>query len=123
APADAVTSFRDRTGLPELFLRDELLLERDAVLAAFREQVIDQPEACAAAADLVMTFKAGMNDPSRPVGVLLFCGPTGVGKTELAQSLARYFFGHASVVRGPSSVAEPQPRTTDHGPRATARLV
>ncbi len=42
-----------------------------------------------------MTFKSGMNDPARPVSVLLFCGPTGVGKTELARALARCFFGGA----------------------------
>src|SRR5581483_11502629 len=33
-------------------------------------------------------------DPNRPVGALLFCGPTGVGKTEMAKALSRYFFGH-----------------------------
>jgi ATP-dependent Clp protease ATP-binding subunit ClpC len=86
--------FVRRTGLPELFLRDDLPLTRSEVLEAFRKQVIGQEEACAAAADLVLTFKAGLNDPGRPVGVLLFCGPTGVGKTETARALARFFFGH-----------------------------
>jgi ATP-dependent Clp protease ATP-binding subunit ClpC len=86
--------FVRQTGLPELFLRDELPLDRDEVLAAFRRQVIGQEEACQAAADLVLTFKAGLNDPTRPVGVLLFCGPTGVGKTEMAKALANFFFGH-----------------------------
>jgi ATP-dependent Clp protease ATP-binding subunit ClpC len=90
----AVRQFVRQTGLPELFLRDELPLARDEVLAAFRRQVIGQEAACAAAANLVTTFKAGLNDPGRPVGVLLFCGPTGVGKTELAKALARFFFGH-----------------------------
>jgi ATP-dependent Clp protease ATP-binding subunit ClpC len=89
----AVTHFMTRTGLPELFLRDEITLDRSSVLDWFRGQVIDQPEACEAAANVVLTFKAGLNDPHRPLGVLLFCGPTGVGKTEMAQALARYFFG------------------------------
>ena len=41
-----------------------------------------------------MTFKAGLNDPNRPLGVMLFVGPTGVGKTELAKAISQYFFGH-----------------------------
>ena len=93
-PASVVDRFRRRTGLPERFLRDEIALKRDDVLAWFSERVIDQPEACAAAANVVMTVKAGLNDPHRPPAVLLFCGPTGVGKTHMAQSLAAYFFGH-----------------------------
>jgi ATP-dependent Clp protease ATP-binding subunit ClpC len=92
-PARVVTQFMSRTGLPELFLCDEITLERDSVLDWFRSQVIDQPEACEAAANVVLTFKAGLNDPHRPLGVLLFCGPTGVGKTEMAQAHAGYFFG------------------------------
>jgi ATP-dependent Clp protease ATP-binding subunit ClpC len=43
---------------------------------------------------LVSKFKAGLSDPGRPIGVLLFCGPTGVGKTELAKAVGDYFFGH-----------------------------
>ncbi len=94
--ADVVGEFVRLTGLPELFLRDELPLTWDEVAASFRGQVIGQDEAVRTAANLVMTFKAGMNDPNRPVGVLLFCGPTGVGKTEMARAIARYFFGHGA---------------------------
>lgn len=97
APSDAVTQFMNRTGLPEILLRDEITLQREMVLAEFRKQVIDQPEACEAAANVVLTFKAGLNDPNRPLGALLFCGPTGVGKTEMALALARYFFGAAET--------------------------
>jgi ATP-dependent Clp protease ATP-binding subunit ClpC len=92
-PAHAVTHFMHRTGLPELFLRDEITLGRETVLDTFRSQVIDQEEACEAAANVVLSFKAGLNDPHRPLGVVLFCGPTGVGKTEMAQALARFFYG------------------------------
>ena len=100
-PNDVVDRFRRRTGLPELFLRDEITLNRDNVLTWFRERVIDQPEACEAAANIVMTVKAGLNDPGRPPGVLLFCGPTGVGKTHMAQALATYFFGQGEDVKKP----------------------
>jgi ATP-dependent Clp protease ATP-binding subunit ClpC len=44
---------------------------------------------------VIARFKAGLDDPQRPVGALLFAGPTGVGKTELAKQLARYLFGDA----------------------------
>ncbi|GMU50933.1 MAG: hypothetical protein AMXMBFR33_00790 [Candidatus Xenobia bacterium] len=91
--AAVLRHFSQRTGLPEVFLRDDLPLGADAVLADLESQVVGQPAACRVAADLVTTFKASMNDPERPLGVLLFCGPTGVGKTELARTLARTFFG------------------------------
>jgi ATP-dependent Clp protease ATP-binding subunit ClpC len=94
---DAIAHFVQQTGLPEIFLRDELPLGYDEALEAFRQQVIGQDAACEAAAGLVTTFKAGLNDPQRPLGVLLFCGPTGVGKTELARALAGYFFGHSHL--------------------------
>lgn len=93
-PSAVIDRFRRRTGLPELFLRDEIILKRDDVHAWFTQRVIDQPEACVAATNVVMTLKAGLNDPNRPPAVLLFCGPTGVGKTHMAQALATYFFGH-----------------------------
>ena len=51
--------------------------------------------ACTVAARVIARLKAGLDDPQRPVGALLFAGPTGVGKTELAKQLARYLFGDA----------------------------
>ncbi len=97
---DAIAHFVQQTGLPEIFLRDEFPLDYAEVLDAFRRQVIGQDSACEAAAGLVTTFKAGLNDPNRPLGVLTFCGPTGVGKTELARAIARYFFGHGEKSEG-----------------------
>jgi ATP-dependent Clp protease ATP-binding subunit ClpC len=94
SPAAVVDRFRRQTGLPELFLRDEITLARADVVNWFRARVIDQPEACEAAANVVMMVKAALNDPGRPPAVMLFCGPTGVGKTHMAQALADYFFGH-----------------------------
>jgi ATP-dependent Clp protease ATP-binding subunit ClpC len=90
-----ISAFVKATGLPELFLRDDVSLEEQDLKAFFEHEVIGQIEACRAAISAVLTFKAGLNDPARPISVLLFTGPTGVGKTELSRSLARFLFGAA----------------------------
>ncbi len=56
------------------------------------ERVIGQNEAVQAVADAVRRSRAGLADPDRPIGSFLFLGPTGVGKTELARSLAAFLF-------------------------------
>jgi ATP-dependent Clp protease ATP-binding subunit ClpB len=56
------------------------------------ERVIGQDEAVNAVADAVLRSRAGLRDPDRPIGSFLFLGPTGVGKTELARSLAHTLF-------------------------------
>jgi ATP-dependent Clp protease ATP-binding subunit ClpC len=58
-------------------------------------RVIGQDDAVAAVAEAVRRSRAGLGDPNRPVGSFLFLGPTGVGKTELARSLAEALFGDA----------------------------
>lgn len=90
-----IGEFVKLTGLPELFLRDEVSLAENDVQEFFEAEVIGQSEACRTATSSVLTFKAGLNDPARPLGVMLFTGPTGVGKTELSRSLARFLFGAA----------------------------
>jgi ATP-dependent Clp protease ATP-binding subunit ClpC len=92
--ADSVTAtFSRLTGLPEKILSDRIGLRQEEIRAYFEERVIGQPEAVSAVADVVTLIKAEMNDPGRPLGVLFFVGPTGVGKTELAKTLAEYLFG------------------------------
>ncbi len=56
------------------------------------ERVIGQDDAVAAVSNAVRRSRAGLSDPNRPVGTFLFLGPTGVGKTELARSLAGFLF-------------------------------
>lgn len=91
-----VTRFTRQTGLPEIFLQDDQPLSLHEVRHAFESRIKGQPDAITAAARLVTTLKAGLNDPRRPLGVLLFCGPTGVGKTALARALSDFCFGAGS---------------------------
>ena len=56
------------------------------------ERVVGQDEAVEAVADAVVRARAGIQDPDRPIGSFIFLGPTGVGKTELARTLAEYLF-------------------------------
>ncbi|CAI2607652.1 Chaperone protein ClpB [Apilactobacillus kunkeei] len=56
------------------------------------KRVVGQDEAVAAVSDAVLRSRAGLQDPSKPLGSFLFLGPTGVGKTELAKSLAENLF-------------------------------
>jgi ATP-dependent Clp protease ATP-binding subunit ClpB len=75
----------------------EKLLHLDAVL---HERVIGQDEAVQAVADAVLRARAGINNPNRPIGSFLFLGPTGVGKTELARTLAwELFDSESNMVR------------------------
>ncbi len=59
---------------------------------ALRHRVIGQQEAIVAVANAVRRARAGLQDPDRPLGSFIFLGPTGVGKTELARSLADFLF-------------------------------
>ncbi|MEM1303691.1 MAG: AAA family ATPase, partial [Planctomycetota bacterium] len=56
------------------------------------QRVIGQDEAVAAVANAVRRSRSGLQDPNRPIGSFLFCGPTGVGKTELCKALAETLF-------------------------------
>lgn len=88
-----IQNFIKQTGLPELFLRDELLLDSEALYRYFSERIIGQIAAVNKLCGIVKIYKAGLNNPYKPISTLLFVGPTGVGKTASAQALANYFFG------------------------------
>ena len=80
------------TGIPVQRLMEgerEKLLSLDKTL---HERVIGQCEAVSKVTDAILRSRAGIKDPKRPVGSFLFLGPTGVGKTELAKSLAEVLF-------------------------------
>ncbi|HDL89409.1 MAG TPA: AAA family ATPase, partial [Thermodesulforhabdus norvegica] len=80
------------TGIPVSKLMEgerEKLLKLDEVL---HRRVVGQDEAVRLVADAVLRARAGIKDPRRPIGSFIFLGPTGVGKTELAKTLAEALF-------------------------------
>jgi ATP-dependent Clp protease ATP-binding subunit ClpB len=80
------------TGIPITRLKEgerEKLLRLDEIL---HERVIGQDEAVRLVADAVIRARSGIKDPRRPIGSFIFLGPTGVGKTELAKTLAVALF-------------------------------
>ncbi len=94
--ADEISeAFARSTGLPLEIISDVHSASLATVQARLEEGVVGQSEACRLASRVITRLKAGLDDPERPVGSLLFVGPTGVGKTELAKQLARYLFGNA----------------------------
>jgi len=93
--AELTPAFAAWSGLPVDLLAPERALDTAAVAKELQKGVIGQDQACAVAGRVIARLKAGLDDPQRPVGALLFAGPTGVGKTELAKQLARYLFGDA----------------------------
>ncbi len=62
------------------------------------ERVVGQPDAVRAVSKAVRRARAGLKDPSRPTGSFLFLGPTGVGKTELAKTLAKFLFDDENAI-------------------------
>ena len=65
---------------------------------ALRSKIVGQDEGVQALVDLYQVFRAGLNSPGRPVGNLLFLGPTGSGKTRLVEAAAEILFGDAKAV-------------------------
>jgi ATP-dependent Clp protease ATP-binding subunit ClpC len=81
------------TGIP---VRQLTIEERERLLhmaEIIKKRIIGQDEAVEKVAEVVRMARAGLKDPKRPIGVFLFLGPTGVGKTELAKATAEFLFG------------------------------
>jgi ATP-dependent Clp protease ATP-binding subunit ClpB len=66
--------------------------------AGLRRKIVGQDEAVQAVVDLYQVFRAGLNPPGRPVGNLLFLGPTGAGKTRVVEATAEVLFGDPHAV-------------------------
>ncbi len=95
---DIAENIAKATGIPVAKMmqsdREKLLLLEDHL----HERVVGQEEAITAVADAIRRSRAGLQDPKKPIGSFIFLGTTGVGKTELAKTLAAYLFDDESMM-------------------------
>ncbi len=80
------------TGVPVSRLMEGEMAKLVRLEEVLHDRVVGQDEAVVAVANAIRRSRAGLSDPNRPIGSFLFLGPTGVGKTELARSLADFLF-------------------------------
>jgi ATP-dependent Clp protease ATP-binding subunit ClpC len=112
-PYDVLAYLARTTGLSAKLLSLDEALDPEEIETSFARRVIGQPVATKAATDVVLRMRSGLADPHRPINVMLFTGPTGTGKTELATAIAEYLYGSTErLVRidmgelsGPDAVA------------------
>ena len=95
APYELFNHLKQRTGANLQLLLGQLG-DQSEIESALKRKVIGQPDAVAAMARIVLRFTQKIQPNDRPVGVLLFLGPTGVGKTESAKALTELLFSDAS---------------------------
>jgi ATP-dependent Clp protease ATP-binding subunit ClpC len=95
---DIATLVAKWTGIPVTHMLEgeskKLLHMEDSI----HERLIDQEDAVKAVSEAIRRGRAGLKDPKRPIGSFMFLGPTGVGKTELARSLAWFLFGDENAM-------------------------
>ena len=95
---DIAEAVAKATGIPVAKMlqseKDRLIYLEDHL----HERVVGQEEAITAVSDAIRRSRAGLQDPKRPIGSFIFLGTTGVGKTELAKSLAHFLFDDESMI-------------------------
>jgi ATP-dependent Clp protease ATP-binding subunit ClpC len=90
---EVATVVSERCRVPVARLTEEETERLLRMEEALGRRVLGQEHAVSALAEAIRSSKAGLRDPRRPIGVFLFLGPTGTGKTELARALAEFLFG------------------------------
>ena len=92
-PQTVIRVIEKLTGMSLRLLDESQPLSAGHVREWLETRVLGQPQAVTAVVDLIMMIKSGLVRPDRPISVMMFVGPTGVGKTELAKRLAEFVFG------------------------------
>lgn len=88
----------ETTGIPVTELTKEESERLNELEAGLNRFVIGQEKATKAISNAIKRSRVGLNDPKRPIGSFIFCGPSGVGKTELCKALSRALFGSADML-------------------------
>ena len=86
------------TGIPVTRLQEAETTRLLRMEDELHESVIGQDEAIRALSRSIRRGRAGLKDPNRPIGSFVFCGPTGVGKTELARAIAKFLFADTQAL-------------------------
>ncbi len=86
------------TGIPLTRLQEAETSRLLRMEEEIHQVVVGQDEALKAVSRAIRRSRAGLKDPKRPIGSFIFCGPTGVGKTELARALAKFLFADANAL-------------------------
>ncbi len=86
------------TGIPVTRLQEAETTRLLRMEDELHESVIGQDEAIKALSRSIRRGRAGLKDPNRPIGSFVFCGPTGVGKTELARAIAKFLFADTQAL-------------------------
>lgn len=80
------------------FLQSRFSFDLEAIEAELRHSIVGQDHAIEALVNILRVVRADIGDPRKPLGTVLFCGPTGVGKTETVRTLARILYGDADAM-------------------------
>lgn len=95
-PSEVLEHFCKETGLPVFIVDSEIPIDLRDVRQQFEKNIFGQPLAIDAVVDTLASVKMALTKKDKPIASLLFTGPTGVGKTELAKTLAEFMFGDRS---------------------------
>ncbi|MFK7933590.1 MAG: AAA family ATPase [Saprospiraceae bacterium] len=91
--SEVIRYFCEDTGMPDFMIDPDIELNPAEIKKTFNQQVFGQAKAVDSLVDLLAAVKTGLTRAGKPIASLLFVGPTGVGKTELAKVLAQFMFG------------------------------